>query len=94
MIKTVLDEVWAEKAETATIIEEPEVQGVEAFKESSVVIRSVVKTDPNEQWVVARLIRGRLKKALDAHGISIPYPQRTIWLHDAYENQSRQPAPD
>lgn len=82
VIKATLDEVWAENAETATIIEEPEVQGVEAFRDSSVVIRAVVKTDPNEQWAVARLIRGRLKKALDANGISIPYPQRTIWLRD------------
>ena len=82
VIKATLDEVWAENAETAPIIEEPEVQGVEAFRDSSVVIRAVVKTDPNEQWAVARLIRGRLKKALDANGISIPYPQRTIWLRD------------
>jgi len=91
VIKQVLDEVWVENTEPATIIEEPEVQGVEAFKESSVVIRAVVKTDPNEQWAVARKIRGRLKKALDEEGISMPYPQRTVWLRndDDYSQTGR-----
>lgn len=93
VIKAVLDEVWAENAETATIIEEPEVQGVEAFRESSVVIRAVVKTDPNEQWQVARVIRGRLKKALDAAGISIPYPQRTVWLRNEDGQSNASPTP-
>ena len=80
VIKTVLDEAWHENEETATIIEEPEVQGVQAFGESAVVIRAVVKTDPAEQWAVARLINGRLKKALDDAGIEIPFPQRTVWV--------------
>lgn len=80
VIKTVLDEAWHENEETATIIEEPEVQGIQSFGESAVVIRAVVKTDPAEQWAVARLIRGRLKKALDEAGIEIPFPQRTVWV--------------
>jgi len=80
VIKDVLDQVWEEDVEHATIIEEPEVQGVQAFGPSAVVIRAAVKTDPSEQWAAARMIRGRLKKALDEAGISIPYPQRTVWL--------------
>lgn len=80
VIKDVLDEAWHENEETATIIEEPEVQGVQAFGESAVVIRAVVKTDPAEQWAVARMIRARLKKTFDAEGIDIPFPQRTVWV--------------
>lgn len=80
VIKGVLDEAWHENLETATIIEEPEVHGVESFGESAVVIRAVVKTDPAEQWAVARMVRGKLKKAFDAEGIEIPFPQRTIWI--------------
>lgn len=83
VIKSVLDEVWTEDVDHATIIEEPEVQGVQAFGASSVVIRAVVKTDPAEQWATARLIRARIKKAFDEEGIEIPYPQRTVWLKDA-----------
>lgn len=80
VIKAVLDEAWHENEETATIIEEPEVLGVQAFGESAVVIRAIVKTDPAEQWAVARMINGRLKKALDEAGIEIPFPQRTVWV--------------
>ena len=80
VMKRVLDEVWNEDLTHTTIIEEPEVQGIQAFEANAVVIRAAVKTDPNEQWATARMIRGRLKKALDEAGISMPYPQRTIWL--------------
>ena len=85
VIKRVLDEVWHEDVEHATIIEEPEVQGIQAFGPSAVVIRAAVKTDPAEQWATARMIRGRLKKALDEAGITIPYPQRTVWLKNTDE---------
>lgn len=80
VIKRVLDLAWEEGREEATIIEEPEVLGVQSFGENAVVIRASVKTDPNEQWNVARLIRGRLKKAFDEEGIEIPFPQRTVWV--------------
>ncbi|MDW3177379.1 MAG: mechanosensitive ion channel family protein [Acidimicrobiia bacterium] len=80
VIKHTLDEVWQENLEEATIIEEPEVQGVQAFGESAVVIRAAVKTDPAEQWTAARIINGRLKKALDEAEIEIPFPQRTVWV--------------
>ena len=83
VMKRVLDEVWEEDFRHTTIIEEPEVQGIQAFGANGVVIRAAVKTDTNEQWATARMIRGRLKKALDEAGISIPYPQRTIWLKNA-----------
>lgn len=80
VIKNTLDAVWKEDLEEATVIEEPEVQGVQAFGESAVVIRAAVKTDPAEQWTAARIINGRLKKALDEAGIEIPFPQRTVWV--------------
>ena len=81
VIKRVADEVWEEAPETATILEEPEIWGVEAFRESSIAIRLVMKVEPGEQYATARLIRGRIKEAFDAAGIQIPFPQRTVWLH-------------
>lgn len=80
VMKRVLDQAWRESSESATIIEEPEVQGVQAFGPNAVVIRAAVKTDPAEQWAVARVIRARLKKAFDEEGIEIPFPQRTVWI--------------
>ena len=82
VMKRVLDEVWNEQPGYATIIEEPEVQGVQSFSANGVVIRAVAKTDPAEQWAVARKIRARFKKAFDDEGIEIPFPQRTIHLAD------------
>ena len=80
VIEEVLDEVWHENREDATVIEEPVVLGIDAFKDSAIVISAVIKTDPSEQWAVAREIRLRMKKAFEQHGIEIPFPQRTIWL--------------
>lgn len=80
VMKRELDAAWHESTDAATIIEEPEVQGVQAFGPNAIVIRAAVKTDPAEQWAVARTIRARLKKAFDEEGIEIPFPQRTIWI--------------
>ncbi|MCP3997401.1 MAG: mechanosensitive ion channel family protein [bacterium] len=79
VIKSVADGVWRMHLAKATIIEEPEIWGVETFGESSIAIRLVVKTEPGEQFMTAREIRGRLVKAFEVEGIEIPFPQRVIW---------------
>lgn len=79
-IKDVLDEIWMERDPDATVLEEPKVLGVEALGDSSVIIRAVVRTEPAEQWVMARVARKRIKQALDRAGIEIPFPQRTVWV--------------
>jgi small conductance mechanosensitive channel len=48
------------------VIEEPEVLGVEQMTNTQVIIRLGVKTRPLEQWKVARVLRERVKAALDA----------------------------
>ena len=80
VIKRVADEVWEEAPDNATILEEPEIWGVEAFGASAIAIRLAMKVEPAEQWATARLVRGRLKEAFDAEDIEIPFPQRTIWM--------------
>ena len=59
-------------AEDDTILEEPEVWGVEQLGADGVTLRLVVKTTPSEQWRVSRALRERLKAALDAAGIAMP----------------------
>jgi small conductance mechanosensitive channel len=85
VIKQVADSVWQDELEFATVLEEPEIWGIEAFGASSIAIRLVVKVEPGEQWATAREIRKRIKTAFDAEGIEIPFPQRTVWMHNVVD---------
>ena len=67
------DQVWAHRLDGA-----PEVLGVESLADNAVVIRTLLRTLPGEQWAAAREFRRRLKARLDREGIDIPYPQRTV----------------
>lgn len=60
------------------ILEDPEIWGVEAISGESMTIRTVIKTEPNEQWAVARAFRGEIKNQLDRRGLRIPLPQQTV----------------
>jgi small-conductance mechanosensitive channel len=64
------------------IPEEPTVPGVERFDDSAVTIRVMFKTLPLKQWDVARQYRRRIKNRLDAEGIEIPFPHRTLYWGD------------
>lgn len=81
VIKEVADSVWEDQLDNATVLEEPEIWGVEAFGASAIAIRLVLKVEPGEQFATAREIRKRLKAAFDVEGIQIPFPQRTVWMH-------------
>ncbi len=69
-------------AEFGSLMLEPiEIVGVEAFGDSSVTIRIRMKTLPLKQWTITREYRRRIKKAFDAAGIEIPFPQRDVHVH-------------
>lgn len=80
LIKDVADGVWKDAAFAPSVIDEPEMWGVERFGPDGVAIRLVVKTRPADQWKVLRELRQRLKQAFDEGGIEIPFPQRTVWV--------------
>jgi moderate conductance mechanosensitive channel len=63
-------------------LDTPEIWGVENLGADSIDIRLVIKTLPGEQWKIARELRARIKKAFDAAGIEIPFPQRTVWVRN------------
>lgn len=85
VIKQVADGVWHEAIPNATILEEPEIWGVESFGASAIAIRLAVKVEPGEQWATSRELRRRLKERFDETGIEIPFPQRTVWLHEVVD---------
>jgi moderate conductance mechanosensitive channel len=64
------------KEKNPSIIEGPNVLGVQMLGSSDVVIRIISKTINGEQWAVERELRKALKEALDANGIEIPYPHQ------------------
>ncbi|WP_368503925.1 mechanosensitive ion channel family protein [Alkalihalophilus sp. As8PL] len=62
--------------EDETIIEGPNVIGVQGLGDSDVVIRIIAKTENMMQWAVERKLRKELKEALDANDIEIPFPHQ------------------
>jgi len=96
-----LDEVYRVMRETGDtlradakigpkILEDLEIQGVQDWGDSAVVIRCRFKTVAMEQWNVRRAFLGLLKKAFDAHGIEIPYPHLTLYA--GQDKEGRAPA--
>jgi small conductance mechanosensitive channel len=51
------------------VVDDPEVWGVEALGAEAFVLRLVVKTQPLQQWSVARELRRRIKEEFQAAGI-------------------------
>jgi small conductance mechanosensitive channel len=47
---------------------------VVGFAEWSMQLRIRLKTVPQQQWKVGREFRKRLRKALNRHGVAVPYP--------------------
>ncbi len=62
------------------IVNPPLILGVDAFGDNSITIRIWIDTQPLQQWNVAREFRLRIKKAFDEAGITIPFPQRSVWF--------------
>ena len=93
VIRRVAHELWKDRLENATVLEEPEIWGVQELGASAIAIRVVLKTEPGEQFATGREMRQRLKKAFDAEGIEIPFPQHTVWLHHAGSDPGPAPAP-
>ncbi|BAJ76281.1 small-conductance mechanosensitive channel [Microbacterium testaceum StLB037] len=54
------------------IIEQPEIWGLESISGDALVIRIVMKTRSSAKDDVARELRARLKRAIDAMGIALP----------------------
>ena len=84
-----LDQVMAVMREVGTelrndaafapmILDDLEIAGVENWADSAIMIRARFRVVALQQWAVRRAYLLRLKKAFDAHGIEIPFPQRTI----------------
>ncbi|HEV2291891.1 MAG TPA: mechanosensitive ion channel family protein [Gemmatimonadales bacterium] len=67
------DPSWSARIEGA-----PEISGVIELGDSSIVIRTLIRTKPAQHWDVAREFRRRIKRRLELEGIEIPFPQQVV----------------
>jgi small-conductance mechanosensitive channel len=65
------------------ILEPLEVLGIDAFADWSIQLKLRIKTVPLKQWDVGRELRKRIRRALDQHGMEIPFPGRIVPVRDA-----------
>lgn len=68
------------KKKDPDVLEPTEVQGLEDFGESSLLIRTTTRVKPGKHLVVARTLRKMIKEAFDKEGIVIPFPIRTVHM--------------
>lgn len=73
---------------TNSIIETPITQGIVNFNDNAVMLRTIIKTAPGEQWVVGRTYRQKLKDAYDANGIFFALPRLTVHAPAGDEEES------
>lgn len=92
-VMALLREVGAElQAEMPDKVVEPvEILGVDALKETEVVIKLQVKTAPLAQWAVSREFRRRILMRFKELGVEGPFQQRTLWLAAAGESKGVKP---
>jgi small conductance mechanosensitive channel len=82
LMRRVFEELRQDPAHGPLIIEPIEIFGVDAFRDSTVVIKARLKTVPIQQWTVGREYRRRLLLAFGAEGVEVP-ASRVIHIGDA-----------
>ncbi|MBI5016622.1 MAG: mechanosensitive ion channel family protein [Deltaproteobacteria bacterium] len=79
----VLEEVGASLArEDPDVLAATNVQGLQSFGESELVIRTVTRVKPGKHMGVARKLRRKVKEAFEREGVEIPYARRVLIVKD------------
>jgi small conductance mechanosensitive channel len=87
------EEIYHEPAFQGSILQEPELLGVEQLADSAVVVRLCLMTRPDKKWPVRREMLRRIKNRFDELGIEIPFPQRTLhWQAESSAGVGEAPA--
>lgn len=82
VLREIGEELRADPHYAPWILEPVEIQGVDAFKDWSILFKMRIKTMPLKQWDVGREFRKRLKARFDREGIEIPFPERIVTVRD------------
>lgn len=78
VINKIGEDMAADSAWKDAIIEAPKFLRVNSLDDSSVSIKIVGQTMPQDQWAVAGELRKRIKETFEKEGIEIPYPQTVV----------------
>jgi small conductance mechanosensitive channel len=62
------------------LLESPLVTGIEGLEDWQVRIRVMVKTKPNEHWVVQRYYRQQIRQLFPERGLTLPFPRQEVVL--------------
>ena len=73
VLKEVGTELRADDRFGPHILDDLEINGVDAFTDTAVAVKARIKTVPLKQWEVGRELRRRLKRALDDAGIELAH---------------------
>ncbi len=68
------DPLWRNR-----VVDEPVMLGVDAFRDSAVIVKFMIKTKADQKWNVKRETLRRIKMRFDELGIEIPLPHRIVF---------------
>ena len=91
LLEAIASELAQEPDWQQLILEPPDVLGVETLDYKGITLRLWLKTQPLQQWVVARELRARIKRAFDKEGIALGIPQEQITVHREDQQASQIP---
>ena len=74
IVRAVGEELQADGRFGPFVLEPVEIMGVDSFDDWAMRLKFRIKTVPLKQWEVGRELRRRLRKALDAAGVHVPFP--------------------
>jgi len=75
-----------------SVLDPPQVLGVESVGVDGVTLRLTVKVQPGTQWALQRALRERVKQVFDAGGVQAPVAQRTVWTRLAPDGSVDDPS--
>jgi small conductance mechanosensitive channel len=91
MLRTA-SELAAEPEYRRKVLEKPEIWGIESISAEALVIRLVMKVRTADQFDIARVLRLRLKLALDQLGVAVPSLNRIVMDGIDAREVARRPA--